>query len=65
MRARITELEVKLAFAEDLLDTLNATVFRQQEQIERLERAARELQEQLRSLPSEPRSLRDEVPPHY
>lgn len=63
--ARITELEVKLAFAEDMLETLNNTVFRQQEQIERLLREVRELRDQLQSLPTEPRSLFDELPPHY
>jgi SlyX protein len=63
--ARITELEVKLAFAEDLLETLNQTVFRQQEQIERLEREVREQRNLLQSLPTEQRSLRDEIPPHY
>lgn len=65
MEARVTELEVKLAFAEDLLETLNQTVFRQQEQIERLERQVRELRDLLQSLPTEQRSLRDELPPHY
>jgi len=62
---RVTELEVKLAFAEDMLDTLNNTVFRQQEQIERLMRDVRELRDQLQSMPTEPRSLFDELPPHY
>jgi SlyX protein len=66
MNDRITELEVKLAFAEDLLETLNQTVFRQQERIERLEREARQLREfVLQALPTEQRSLRDEIPPHY
>jgi len=65
MEARVTELEVKLAFAEDLLETLNQTVFRQQEQIERLQREVRELRDQMQSLPVEQRSLRDELPPHY
>jgi SlyX protein len=63
---RITELEVKLAFAEDLLDALNATVYRQQQQLDRLLREMKELREQLAaSAPSEGRSLRDEIPPHY
>ena len=60
---RVTELEVKAAFTEDLLDTLNETVARQQQQIEAL------LREVLRrQAPDEGtgfRSLRDEVPPHY
>jgi len=63
---RMTELEVKLAFAEDMLDALNATVYRQQQQIDRLMREVRELREQLASsAPAEARSLRDEIPPHY
>jgi SlyX protein len=66
MDARINELEVKLSFAEDLLEQLNLTVFRQQQQIEGLQRELRALREQmLASLPAESRSLRDEIPPHY
>jgi len=66
MEARINELEVKLSFAEDLLEQLNLTVFRQQQQIEGLQRELRALREQmLASLPAESRSLRDEIPPHY
>lgn len=66
MEDRITELEVKLAFAEDLLDSLNATVYRQQERIEQLERTVRDLRTLVaEALPAEQRSLRDEIPPHY
>jgi SlyX protein len=63
---RITELEAKLAFAEDLLETLNHTVYRQQERIEQLERIVRDLRTLVaEALPAEQRSLRDEIPPHY
>lgn len=62
---RMTELEVKLAFAEDMLDALNATVYRQQQQIDRLLREMKELREQIASAPGESRSMRDEIPPHY
>lgn len=65
MTDRVTELEVKLAFAEDLLDSLNQTVFRQQEQVLRLAREVRELREMLLCLPIEQRNPRDELPPHY
>ena len=66
MENRVTELEVKLAFAEDLLETLNTTVYRQQERIEQLERTVRDLRQLvLQSIPTEQRSLRDEIPPHY
>lgn len=63
---RMNDIEVKLAFAEDMLDALNATVYRQQQQIERLMREVKELREQVAaSTPGEFRSLRDEIPPHY
>lgn len=66
METRITELEVKLAFAEDLLEALNQTVFRQQEQIDRLQLEVRSLRQQmLQAQPAEQHSLRDEIPPHY
>jgi SlyX protein len=63
---RLGELEVKLAFVDDLLDAVNATVYRQQQQIDRLQREVRELREQLQAqAPAEARSLREEIPPHY
>ena len=63
---RLTEVEAKLAFAEDLIDTLNKTVFRQQEQLDLLQEQLRVLHRQLRdALPPEARNLRDEIPPHY
>ena len=37
METRLTEIEIKLSFTEDLLDELNRTVFRQQQQIEQLQ----------------------------
>ncbi len=66
MDNRITELEVKLGFAEDLLETLNTTVYRQQERIDQLERVVRDLRQLvLQAIPAEQRNLRDEIPPHY
>ncbi|CAB1368259.1 SlyX family protein [Denitratisoma oestradiolicum] len=66
MDDRLTELEIKAGFAEDLLEALNQTVFRQQQQIEQLQREVRALRQQLQeSMPAESRSLRDEIPPHY
>ena len=64
--SRLTELEIKLSYAEDLVDTLNHTVFRQQEQIEALQRQLADLQRQVQAIPAGgARSLRDEIPPHY
>ena len=65
-QARLTELETKLAFAEDLLETLNQTVVRQQGQLDLMQQQLRLLHQQLQdALPDEARSPRDEIPPHY
>jgi SlyX protein len=66
-QARLNELEAKLTFAEDLIDTLNQTVVRQQSQLDLLQQQLRLLHRQLQdALPAgEARTLRDEVPPHY
>lgn len=66
MEDRLTELETKLAFAEDLLDTLNQTVVRQQAQIDLLQEQLRLLHQQIRESQSDaPRTLSEEIPPHY
>lgn len=66
MQARLTELETRLAFADDLLETLNQTVVRQQSQIDSLQQQLRLLHRHLEAVrPDEPRRLRDDVPPHY
>lgn len=63
---RLTELETKLAFAEDLLEALNQTVVRQQGQIDALQQQLRLLHQRLKeALPDEARTPRDEIPPHY
>ena len=36
MESRITELEIKITYTEDLVDELNRIVFRQQQQIDLL-----------------------------
>jgi SlyX protein len=64
--SRLTELETKLAFAEDLLETLNQTVIRQQGQIDLMQQQLRLLHQQLQdALPDETRTPREEIPPHY
>lgn len=66
MDARLTELEVKLSYAEDLLDDLNKTVFRQQEEIDFLRRELLRLAQQVREwAPSERTDPREDIPPHY
>jgi len=67
LEQRITDLEIKASFAEDMVEQLNQVVVRQQEQIDRLVRELVELRNQAAAA-AEPggfRSLRDELPPHY
>ena len=64
---RLTELEIKASYADDLLDVLNAQVAHQQEQIELLLREVGHLRQQGdagATMPNPP-SARDELPPHY
>lgn len=65
MEARLTEIEVKLGFTEDLLEELNRTVYRQQQQIDQLQQELRALRLQVNAMPSEQQAPRDEIPPHY
>jgi SlyX protein len=67
IEARLTELEVKLAFQDELLDTLNLTVSRQQKQIELLQQQLRVLYQQVRGgdQGNDEPTLLHEMPPHY
>ena len=63
---RLTSLEIKASFAEDLLDKLDQTVIRQQTQIAALISEVLHLRQQIGNAQGDtPRSLRDELPPHY
>jgi SlyX protein len=66
VESRLSEIEIKLSFNEDLLEELNRTVARQQQQIAELEQQVRDLRLQLqRSLPAESGASGHEIPPHY
>ena len=63
---RLTELEIKASYSEDLLVQLNMAIYRQQLQIDALLHELQQLrQQQAGSNSSAPRNLRDELPPHY
>jgi len=63
---RLTNLEIKASFTEDLLDKLDQVIVRQQDQIDRLTRDLLRLsQAQPDSTQPLLRNLRDELPPHY
>jgi SlyX protein len=62
---RLTDLEVKASYTEDLLDRLNEVIVRQQAQIDQLLRDMAALRAQHSTTEPTLRSLRDELPPHY
>lgn len=64
---RLAELEVRLNLTEDLVEALNLTVYRQQQQIDLLQQQLRHLYRYLQepSPAGEKRSPHDEIPPHY
>jgi SlyX protein len=65
--ARLTELEIKVSFADDLLEQLNQLVTRQQQQIDALQRELLSLRQQVRDGqdPDFGLGVVDERPPHY
>ena len=66
--ARIIELEIKQAYQEDLIQTLNSVVACQQKQISKLEETCKLLHDKIKSLTlsEQPNSsVIDERPPHY
>ncbi|MBN8449071.1 MAG: SlyX family protein [Candidatus Accumulibacter sp.] len=67
MEQRLVELESRISLAEDLMEEVNLTVYRQQQQIELLQRQLRQLQQQLQDVlaASREQSPREELPPHY
>lgn len=63
---RLTELEIKASFTEDLVEQLNQVIIRQQTQIDGLIFEVQRLRQQSpNGGESAPRHLRDELPPHY
>ena len=65
MESRLAEIETKLSFSEELLDALNRTVFRQQQQIDQLQQELRALHEHLRTAFPAQSVTREETPPHF
>lgn len=65
---RVTELEIKASFTEDLIDKLDSVIIRQQQQIDALIREVADLKQQQQ--PGDGgvggvRNLRDDLPPHF
>ena len=63
---RLTELEIKASFTEELLEQLDQVIVRQQRQIDILLSQIAQLQVLNRDAGAGvTRNLRDELPPHY
>ncbi len=66
LEMRLAELEVKLSYAEDMVDMLNKAVFRQQERIDLLQRQLTALHRRMQDgMANEERTPSEEIPPHY
>ena len=66
LEERVTNLEIKLSFTEDLVEELNQTIYKQQQIIEVLNKEIRTLKMNIESSgASGSKSLRDDIPPHY
>ena len=65
LESRLIDLEIKLGFQEDLINSFNAIIIDQQFQLEALQKQLRHLYQ---NLPAKPQVLDfplDEKPPHY
>jgi len=65
MDARLTELEIKVAFQDDLLEELNQVITQQQRQIDELQQRFQQLLEHVLSQPLATNGPKHEIPPHY
>ncbi len=66
MNDDVTELQTRLAFHEDAINQLSATVARQQNEIDILKQAMQSQNQRIQALtPADARDDGDEIPPHY
>lgn len=63
---RLTDLEIKASFTEDMVEQLNQVIYQQQQHIDALLREVSQLRQQMpEGGGASTRNLRDELPPHY
>ena len=67
LRKRVEELEAQMAFQDDIHESLNATVARQDSEILELKRQFSMLSDRLKDIgdASDGAQQQDETPPHY
>ena len=63
---RLTNLEIKATYTEDLVEQLDKIIAQQQQQIAQLLREVTELRQAApESMLNNPRTTRDDLPPHF
>jgi SlyX protein len=62
---RFIDIEIKLAHQEDLVESLNQTIYQQGRRIDQLEAMVAKLAEHVRNLQEAGQSPLNERPPHY
>jgi SlyX protein len=62
---RFIDIEIKLAHQEDLVETLNETIYRQGRRIDQLEAMVTAMADHVRGLQSARQGPVNEKPPHY
>lgn len=62
---RFVDIEIKLAHQEDLVETLNQTVYQQARRIDQLEAMLAKLAQHVRNLQDAGQQPLNEKPPHY
>jgi SlyX protein len=62
---RFVDIEIKLAHQEDLVETLNQTIYQQGRRIDQLEAMVAKMAEHLRTLREAGQQPVNERPPHY
>lgn len=65
LEEKIKDLEIKFAHQDFLVDQLNKIVASQQQTIEKMQTDIQDLKLSLSENTTQPRSLEDDVPPHY
>lgn len=65
LEERLNELEIKLIFQDDLLNTLNEIVTRQDQEILKLWDANRLLKQNMEDINSGSKEVPVDIPPHY
>lgn len=65
MTERIDQLEIKLAYTEDLVTQLNEVVIEQQKVIDALEQSIKKLNKKMEDMVSQGELKGAERPPHY